>query len=622
MEKESAAIRRDARRTIGDSVGKTILLMALFELAKEFVLIPVRNLIWEGALSTVPERYIGNANLGSFFRSPLAVLAAVMISFAGALFLFTRLTALVLCSEKAYRRETFTIWSIFRRLPKELGRVLKPKNWLMLLMGTVTIWFVDLYDSHEMMAGFVLPEYIMDVVSRTPAYYALYICAILALVWFVIRYMFAFYCFIVDGEDFLPSMKKSAELVRKRFFRTAFRTLRWKFFARLLLNVFPYAIMTAIYVVLCLTLGEYSGLDVASDLFIWKFMGEVMRDFGSILFTASVISFTTSMFHFYAGDRTEVPETALKTRTAKRRFWLVPAIYGGMAAIATLFAVSETLILEEMPELAEDFLESVKIVAHRGNSAAAPESTMYAFQDSIDCGKVDYIELDVHPDIHGVPVVSHDRSLLRTTGVNANIDEMTAEEIGKLDAGTWFGEERFEGAKVPTLEEVLDLCDGKINLIIEIKNEIGLESFEATVVRMMEEHGIEKTSVVHSLSYESLCRIKEANPEIRCGYIMAVGLGYYYDLPNADFFSIEHTFVTQAAVEEIHRRGKEIFVWTVNETDNADRARLMGVDGVIGDDPVMLYDEIHDTDDSILELLGAGLSQVGDPENAQPLSES
>ena len=77
----------------------------------------------------------------------------------------------------------------------------------------------------------------------------------------------------------------------------------------------------------------------------------------------------------------------------------------------------------------------------------------------------EWAELDVQMTRDGVVMVTHDTSLRRCTGRNENIYDLTYNEVRKLDAGRWFGQ-KYTGAKVPTLEEVLDLCKGKIQLNI------------------------------------------------------------------------------------------------------------------------------------------------------------
>ncbi|MBO7655788.1 MAG: glycerophosphodiester phosphodiesterase, partial [Kiritimatiellae bacterium] len=63
------------------------------------------------------------------------------------------------------------------------------------------------------------------------------------------------------------------------------------------------------------------------------------------------------------------------------------------------------------------------IISHRGESADAPENTMAAFQLAVEHG-VDAMECDVYVTADGVPVIMHDKSMRRTTGVNSNITDL------------------------------------------------------------------------------------------------------------------------------------------------------------------------------------------------------
>ena len=123
----------------------------------------------------------------------------------------------------------------------------------------------------------------------------------------------------------------------------------------------------------------------------------------------------------------------------------------------------------------------------------------------------------------GVVMVTHDTSLRRCTGRNENIYDLTYNEVRKLDAGRWFGQ-KYTGTKVPTLEEVLDLCKGKIQLNIEIKPNAATPELEAETIRIIREKGFVQDCTITSQSYETLCKVKELAPEIRTGYILALGV--------------------------------------------------------------------------------------------------
>ena len=227
------------------------------------------------------------------------------------------------------------------------------------------------------------------------------------------------------------------------------------------------------------------------------------------------------------------------------------------------------------------------VTAHRGSSKAAPENTLPAFQLAIDQG-CPRAELDVQMTMDGVVVVSHDASLRRCTGWDKNIDQITFEQLRRLDAG-WRFCPLYIGTKVPTLAEVLDLCKDKIQLNIEIKANAATPDLEAQTVRLIYDKGFENSCVVTSGSYETLCKVKALAPQIRTGYILYSTVDdAYYDLPAADFFSIDQNFITPEVVQQAHQRGKTVSAWTVDSRAAAANMLRLGVDDIITDKPDMV----------------------------------
>lgn len=110
-----------------------------------------------------------------------------------------------------------------------------------------------------------------------------------------------------------------------------------------------------------------------------------------------------------------------------------------------------------------EWLTSTKF-AHRGlysDDGMIPENSLEAFDKAIENNYG--IELDVSFTKDKKTVVFHDDNLLRMTGLNKKISDCTLEEIESLYLnGTDY--------KIPTFNEVLDLVDGKVPLIIEIKS--------------------------------------------------------------------------------------------------------------------------------------------------------
>lgn len=114
------------------------------------------------------------------------------------------------------------------------------------------------------------------------------------------------------------------------------------------------------------------------------------------------------------------------------------------------------------------------IGGHRGSPKKAKENTIESFAAAIADG-ADFIEFDVRYSKDRKLIIHHDPALKGDI-----LKEMNYDEIVKLSSGL--------GYKVPVLEDVLELCKGKIKLDIEIKEpETTEETVEKTLLHFKPE---------------------------------------------------------------------------------------------------------------------------------------
>ena len=115
--------------------------------------------------------------------------------------------------------------------------------------------------------------------------------------------------------------------------------------------------------------------------------------------------------------------------------------------------------------------------AHRGGMSYMPENTLPAYEEAIRLG-FEYLETDPQFTKDGVLVLMHDYNINRTCR-NADgspiekdvlVRESTYEELLQYDAGIRMGEE-FRGTKIPRLDELLALCEGK-DVIVELDKKV------------------------------------------------------------------------------------------------------------------------------------------------------
>src|SRR5581483_9947276 len=129
------------------------------------------------------------------------------------------------------------------------------------------------------------------------------------------------------------------------------------------------------------------------------------------------------------------------------------------------------------------------IGGHRGDQEVAPENTMAAFEAAVACG-VDYIETDVHRSADGVLVIIHDDTLDRTTNGSGAVANATLEELLRLDAGGWFGDQHRD-QRILTLDRFLAWLDTQngIGAVIEAKaTGVGGELAERIAASPVAEH--------------------------------------------------------------------------------------------------------------------------------------
>lgn len=225
----------------------------------------------------------------------------------------------------------------------------------------------------------------------------------------------------------------------------------------------------------------------------------------------------------------------------------------------------------------------IQITAHRGYSALYPENTMCAFRAAAALN-VDCIELDLQQTADGVPIVSHDGNLRRTTGVHRRVDNLSCRDVKRLDAGSWYAT-AFAGERIPTFEEVLELAARqRIRLNVEIKDCACRASLCTNALALIRRYHMESLCSIASQNYGVLCRVKRLDPDFSTIYITDDPV-QASSLSCADEISAPYSSLTAAAVARIHRRGKRVHVWTVDTPEEIRGAAALRADNIITDNP-------------------------------------
>lgn len=240
-----------------------------------------------------------------------------------------------------------------------------------------------------------------------------------------------------------------------------------------------------------------------------------------------------------------------------------------------------------MPALPPAFLHAP--IAHRAlhdRAAGRPENSRAAIRAAVaaGCG----IEIDIQPSADRVPMVFHDHDLARLTGRAGRITDLTAAELAALpllgcDEG------------VPTLAEVLALVDGRVPLLIEVKDQDGamgprVGPLERAVAGALAGYG--GPVALMSFNPHSVAALAAAAPDVPRGLttwewepkdaaedgVDAAACARLreiadYDRVGACFISHHHRDLARPRVAELKAAGAAILCWTIRSPQEEAQAR-------------------------------------------------
>ena len=600
-------LRRNAKALMHRAETFLITAIVLYKILTNLFFLPAMRGIWSLTLRFSPVNYLTNSNAHQIFTAPSILGGIALIAVLVALWNLYEFSLVLHGLDFARRGEACKLRSLFRESFAAIRHAVFPKNWLILFYCAVLIPFTDVFVTSNYITQLAVPGYIMGVIRAKPIYLALYSAIFLAAVLLTVFFALVLPLFTLEHKNFGTAVKESCAYVKQRFFRVLAALARWNFGVLLRMGL-----LFVLATMLMYGIAAVVGLESTRAMLLLSRALQLVElpFFGFLLDCKVTVAQCTILGLLYFRTRSAgafAPEERPDGKRSRPRGRL---LLTAMVAGVTLVTCGVTAYLLSLPQ--DDALLAAVggvtplVTYHRGDCSIAPENTMPAFRSAI-LKKGDRIELDVQMTKDGVAVVTHDTNLRRCTGKNAKVYDLTFAEIEQLDAGSWFST-RFAGTQIPSLEEVLQLCQGKIDLNVEIKPSAATPTLEAETVRLLREYGFEGHCVITSQSYETLHKVKELAPDIPTGYILALGVGNYYDLPDADFFSVETTFITSGMVNQIHLRGKTVSAWTIDREEDAKHMMELGADDLITDKPDMvneLLSQNAEMDTTLLSLRDA-----------------
>ena len=258
---------------------------------------------------------------------------------------------------------------------------------------------------------------------------------------------------------------------------------------------------------------------------------------------------------------------------------------------SVMFTVAEQTVTKaadgEGQPKKKTFLRSPKhggvyVVAHRGAHRGIPENSLPAYQKAIELG-ADFVEIDVRTTKDGKFVSIHNATVnAYAQGASGKVKELTLAELRTLDIGSRV-DAKWKGTRIPTFEEILNLCQGKIGIYLDLKNASVPE-----LVKIIKRHGLER-DVLWYASFNRLRQLKEV-----CDRCVPMPDPYFEkNLPSIlrrlrpRVVASAFDRISPGFIKTCHENGAIVIA---DETSSEDWQRVLawGLDGIQTNDPEKL----------------------------------
>jgi glycerophosphoryl diester phosphodiesterase len=244
---------------------------------------------------------------------------------------------------------------------------------------------------------------------------------------------------------------------------------------------------------------------------------------------------------------------------------------------------------------------SVEIIGHRGAAYLAPENTMASVM--LGWEKRADVEVDIYLTTDNRIVVIHDDTTKRTAGTDLKVAESSSEELRKLDAGR-FKSEQFAGERIPFLDEVVKSIPPGRKLFVEIK--CGPEVLPL-LKPLLAKSGKMSQIVIIGFDLETVTKSKqlidvptywlrgtEKNKETKEWIPHDPKLVQTAKNNGLDGLDVHYAGVTKEFVDATKAAGQKLYVWTVDDPEEAARLVDLGVAGITTNRPGWLREQLGD----------------------------
>ena len=532
------------------------------------------------------EVYISPDNVISVFTSEISIflimLFLILVTFMS---LFEIAGLLHTFSMAKIGRETNISSMVIAGL-RTCKKALRPRNWLIVPFIVVLLPITEVLSLSSASFKAAIPGFIRQSIESNSDYSLIFRIVYIALLLFEVTYIFSINFFVLKDDDYNKSLHQSRKMQKGNYLKTCLCMLT----LTLVLNFFINAVSSTLVTNIrdAISLFEKNTGIITKSSQIGSYVYIIKQILNATIAPAINNAGLTVLFYRYIEKNQSFsmlnPKIFQRIPFSKKRAAIALALF-------LLIVGPYTYYLSTKYAFLKDPVERPLVCAHRGDNVHAPENTMPAFELAATAN-LPWIELDVHQTIDDVIVVSHDDDLNRVTGTSITIHDNTYEELQNYYMGDWMPG-NFKKVTIPTLKEALLLAkENNMKVQVEIKPTPYDRNIEEKILDVINETGMHDNVMIICLKDAPLKRIKQLDPDITVAYCMFIAWSDVEKIDFTDNVSIEEGNITPDLVQKLHKEGKKVFCWTVDEEDTIQYLVSCGVDVIGTDNPMMVVNAL------------------------------
>ena len=407
----------------------------------------------------------------------------------------------------------------------------------------------------------VIPDFIVDYVEDKYWLVGIVITILALLLFYIsVRLMFALSQLLFEKKTVKEAVRYSLEKTKNH---------SWFYIWNLLwIIVKTYLFFILLLIPILVSQALMDGLTHRESLVLGIINFVLIKNFHYMALTYFLIKFVS----FLTGEELEI------TPRRKKDHWM----RWGVMGCACIFFTLEGYVYLEAPVANKPL-----IISHRGvSNKNGVQNTVQSLEKTAQLSP-DFVETDVQETKDGQFVMMHDANIKNLTGVNANPQDLTLEELTKLDIS-----ENGYHSKVSSFDDYLNKANElHQKLLIEIKT--SRKDSSDMMKRFMNKYGdvIKRNNhQMQSLDYHVIDQVLSYDSQIPVYFILPYNS--IFPRTKATGYTMEYSTLDENFVNKLWNTDQKLYVWTINSSESFDKSVQLGADGMITDDLEMIQEQV------------------------------